>query len=171
MTGDERAVTGEAGEVLALCRARNWRLATAESCTGGLVAARLTDIPGASDVYVGGIVAYSDDVKRKQLAVPAETLQTYGAVSMETVAAMAAGVRRALNADIAVAVTGIAGPSGGTPEKPVGLVFISVDCVDGNSTGPAMMSGDREAIRNEATTAALYVLHRVLTDTATNTRA
>ena len=103
--------------VLDLCRGRGLSLATAESCTGGMVAARLTDVPGSSDVFVGGIVAYSDDVKARELDVPAETLAQHGAVSAETAAAMAEGARRRLGADVGVAVTGIAGPGGGTDSE------------------------------------------------------
>ncbi len=100
--------------VLELCRARGWTLATAESCTGGLVAARLTSVPGSSDVFVGSVVAYANDVKKRELGVSAETLERHGAVSAETAAEMAAGARVRLRADVAVAVTGVAGPGGGT---------------------------------------------------------
>jgi PncC family amidohydrolase len=160
-----------AAAVLEVCRRRGWTLATAESCTGGLVAARLTDVAGASDVYVGGVVAYADDVKRTQLAVPLETLRANGAVSAEAAAAMAAGVRRALAADVGVAVTGIAGPTGGTPDKPVGLVFISAESPDGEFAEELRLEGDRQAIREEATAAALRLLQRVLSQSATDARA
>src|SRR5262249_18509606 len=103
--------------VLDLCRERELTLAAAESCTGGLVAARLTSVPGSSAVFLGGVVAYSNAVKESQLGVPASVLEEHGAVSAETAAAMARGARARLGADIAVAVTGIAGPGGGTPEK------------------------------------------------------
>jgi PncC family amidohydrolase len=166
VTGDERAL---AEAVLELSRARGWTLATAESCTGGLVGARLTEVPGASDAYVGGIVAYSDDVKRAQLAVRAETLRQHGAVSAETAAEMATGARRALATDVAVAVTGVAGPGGGTPDKPVGLVYVTVESPDGDSTERLHLEGDRQAIRAQATDAALRLLHRHLTQTLTNT--
>jgi len=166
VTGDERAL---AEAVLDLSRARGWTLATAESCTGGLVGARLTEVPGASDAYVGGIVAYSDDVKRAQLAVRAETLRDHGAVSVETAAEMAAGARRALAADVAVAVTGVAGPGGGTPDKPVGLVYLAVKSPDGDFTERLHLEGDRQAIREQATDAVLRLLHRHLTQTRTNT--
>jgi PncC family amidohydrolase len=162
---DERAL---AEAVLALSRAREWKLATAESCTGGLVGAALTEVPGASAVYVGGIVAYSDDVKRAQLAVRAETLREYGAASGETAAEMATGARRVLAADVAVAVTGVAGPGGGTPDKPVGLVYVTVDSPDGDSTERLQLEGDRNAIREQAAHAALRLLHRHLTQTPTN---
>jgi nicotinamide-nucleotide amidase len=166
LTPDQRSL---AEAVLELCRAHGWTLATAESCTGGLVGARLTEVPGASDVYVGGVVAYSDDLKRSHLDVSDETLQQHGAVSAETAAAMAAGARRRLGADVCVAVTGIAGPGGGTPEKPVGLVFVAARSPDGDFAETLQLNGNRDAIRTEATENALRLLHRVLTQSAKNT--
>ncbi|MBM3679556.1 MAG: nicotinamide-nucleotide amidohydrolase family protein, partial [Actinobacteria bacterium] len=118
---DERSV-GEI--VLGLCRARGWTLGTAESCTGGLVAARLTDVPGSSDVYLGSIVAYANEIKRRELGVPEEVLERHGAVSAETAAALAHGARDRLGVDVAIGVTGIAGPGGAMPGKPVGLVHL-----------------------------------------------
>ena len=100
--------------VLDLCRERGWTLATAESCTGGLVAARLTSVPGSSDVFLGGIVSYANEVKIGELGVPAELIEEHGAVSAEVAAAMARGARERLGADVAVSVTGVAGPGGGT---------------------------------------------------------
>ena len=167
MTEDQRSL---AEAVLELCRALGWTLATAESSTGGHVGARLTDVPGASDVYVGGVVAYSDDVKRSHLDVSDETLRQHGAVSAETAAAMAAGARRRLGADVSVAVTGIAGPGGGTPEKPVGLVFIAVELPDGDSTEKLQLTGDRGTIRSGTTSAALRLVHRLLTQSTMNAR-
>lgn len=157
---DERGV---AEIVLEHARAAGLRVATAESCTGGLVGARLTDIPGSSDVYVGGVVAYSDELKRSALGVSNETLRAHGAVSAETAAAMAAGARARLGADVAVAVTGVAGPGGGTPEKPVGLVFVYAECPDGHSAWSGCLPGDREAVRNRATALALHLLRQLLT--------
>ena len=116
--------------VVDLLRERGLTLATAESCTGGLVATRITDVPGSSDVFVGSIVAYANEVKRERLGVPEDVLATHGAVSPETAAAMAVGAREALGADVAVSVTGVAGPGGGTDEKPVGLVYL-------HAVGPA----------------------------------
>ena len=113
---DERPVEAM---VLELCRERGLKLATAESCTGGLIAARLTEVAGASDVFVGGVIAYANEVKEQRLGVSPAVLREHGAVSAETVAAMAAGARAVLGADVAVADTGIAGPGGGTLEKPV----------------------------------------------------
>jgi len=125
---DERTI----GEIaLDLCRARGLTLATAESCTGGMVAARLTSVPGSSDVFVGGVVAYANTVKASELGVAQEVLDQHGAVSAETAAAMAHGVRARLGVDIGVAVTGVAGPGGGTEEKPVGLVFVHAVGPDG----------------------------------------
>ncbi len=147
--------------VLARCRAEGWTLATAESCTGGLVAARLTSIPGSSEVFVGGVVAYSNELKERQLGVPAETLRAHGAVSAETAAAMARGARERLGAEIAVSVTGIAGPGGGSAEKPVGLVYLCVASPGGERGIDFVVGGDRETVRGRATVAALHLLHGV----------
>ena len=148
--------------VLDLCRQQGLTLATAESCTGGIVAARLTDVPGASDVFRGGVVAYADDVKARELGVPDETLATHGAVSAETAAAMAAGARERLLADVAIAVTGIAGPGGGTAEKPVGLVFLHASGPDGEEARRFEFPGERDWIRTRAAVAALHLLRRLL---------
>ena len=148
--------------VLELCRARGWTLATAESCTGGLVAARLTSVPGASDAFVGSVVAYANEVKERELGVDAETLQHYGAVSAETAAAMAAGARERLRADVAVAVTGIAGPGGGTPEKPVGLVHVHAETPEASRGIEFTYGQDRDSIRRRATVASLHLLRRLL---------
>jgi len=151
--------------VLGLCRERDLRLATAESCTGGLVAARLTDVPGASDVFCGGIVAYADDLKLHQLGVPADVLAARGAVSAETAAAMAAGARERLGADVAVAVTGVAGPGGGTPEKPVGLVFFHASAPGGEQALRFEFPGERSWIRARSAVAALHLVRRLLEQT------
>jgi nicotinamide-nucleotide amidase len=156
---DERSVEEI---VLDLCRERGVTLATAESCTGGMVGARLTEIAGASDVFVGGVIAYANEVKEKRLGVPADVLREHGAVSAEVAAAMAAGARRELDADVAVADTGIAGPGGGSPEKPVGLVFVSVESPFGDATGRFQLPGDREAIRARTCALALHLLRRHL---------
>jgi len=151
-----------AAAVLALLRARGLRLAVAESCTGGLVEARLTAVPGASDVFTGGVVAYADAVKREQLGVPSEVLETHGAVSEESARAMAAGAARVFGAGCAVAVTGIAGPGGGTPDKPVGTVWIAA-LVDGSTTAlKRTFPGSREDIRRRSAQAALDLLRRRL---------
>jgi nicotinamide-nucleotide amidase len=164
---DERSV---AELVLERCRQLGLTLATAESCTGGLVAARLTDVPGSSDVFLGSVVAYSDEVKARRLAVSPETLARHGSVSAETAVAMAQGVRAELGADVSVAVTGVAGPDGGTPEKPVGLVYISAEAPAGASTERVVLPGDREAVRARATTLALHILRRLLSPPVTHAR-
>ncbi len=149
--------------VLDLCRARGWTLATAESCTGGMVAARLTSVPGSSDVFLGAVVSYANEVKERELGVSRETLDRYGAVSEETAAAMSAGVRERLGADVAVSVTGIAGPGGGTEDKPVGLVHVHAETPEASHGIQFTYGQDRESIRRRATVAALHLLRRVLT--------
>lgn len=119
-------------------------LATAESCTGGLVAHLITRIPGASDYFVGGVVSYSNSIKEQVLGVPAEILAHQGAVSPECALAMAQGVRRLMGAGIAVSTTGIAGPAGGSPEKPVGLVYIAVSGPRGDKVERLQWQGGRE---------------------------
>ncbi|MFL5959908.1 MAG: nicotinamide-nucleotide amidohydrolase family protein [Gaiellaceae bacterium] len=156
---DERRVEELA---LSLAAARGLRLATAESCTGGLVAARLTDVPGSSASFVGGVVAYADEVKRAELGVPEELLAEHGAVSPEVAAAMAEGVTRRLGADVAVAVTGIAGPDGGTPEKPVGRVHVHAAGPDGALARMLDLPGERHQVRLRATVTALHLLRRLL---------
>lgn len=148
--------------VLELCTVRGLTMATAESCTGGLVAARLTSVPGASDVFVGGIVAYSDDVKRAELGVSEDMLAEHGAVSAEVAAAMADGVRERLGADVGVAVTGVAGPGGGTPEKPVGLVHFHAAGPDGEESLRFDLPGEREWIRSRSAVVALHLTRRLL---------
>jgi nicotinamide-nucleotide amidase len=149
--------------VLELCRDRGWTLATAESCTGGLVAARLTGVPGSSDVFLGGIVAYADDVKERELGVPAALLADHGAVSAEVAEAMAHGARARLGADVAVAVTGIAGPDGGTAEKPVGLVYLHAEGPEGGAGREFSFPGDRASIRARSAVGALHLVRRLLT--------
>ena len=123
MSNDD--ITAAATRVLDLCRARKLKVATAESCTGGLVAAALTEIAGSSDVFDRGFVTYSNDAKQEILGVPPKTLTQHGAVSPETAAAMAQSTIARSRADLAVAVTGIAGPGGGSADKPVGLVYFA----------------------------------------------
>jgi competence/damage-inducible protein CinA-like protein len=149
--------------VLDLCRARGWTLATAESCTGGMVAARLTSVPGSSEVFLGSVVSYANEVKERELGVPRETLERHGAVSEETAAAMSAGVRARLGADVAVSVTGIAGPGGGTADKPVGLVHVHAETPETSHGIQFTYGQDRESIRRRATVASLHLLRRVLT--------
>ena len=156
---DERSI---AEIVLELCRGRGLTLATAESCTGGLVAARLTSIPGASDVFLGGVVAYADGAKEDGLGVPRAVLERHGAVSAEAAQAMAEGARERLGADVAVAVTGVAGPGGGSEEKPVGLVFVHASGPDGAEARRTELPGDREMVRGRATASALHLVRRLL---------
>ena len=151
--------------VLRLLLERGLTLATAESCTGGLVAACLTGVPGSSAVFAGGVVAYSDDVKMESLGVSEATLAERGAVSAETAAAMAAGARDRLGADVAVSVTGIAGPDGGSPDKPVGLVYLHAAGPMGERTLMLDLPGDRQTIRTRATVAALHLVRRLVTET------
>lgn len=157
---DERPIEAH---VLSLCRAKGLTLATAESETGGLVAARLTSIPGASEVFVGSVVAYANSVKEAALGVPAELLAAHGAVSAEVAEAMARGARARLGADVAVAVTGIAGPGGGTEGKPVGLVHLHAEGPDGGSARELTFPGDRESIRARSAVMALHLVRRLLT--------
>ena len=149
--------------VLALCRARGWTLATAESCTGGMVAERITSVPGASDVFAGSVVTYSNSSKHHLLGVSDDLLERHGAVSAEVAAAMAVGARMRVGADVGVAVTGIAGPDGGTPEKPVGLVFLHGASPDGERARELNLPGEREQIRRRSTVAALHLLRTLLT--------
>jgi nicotinamide-nucleotide amidase len=156
---DERPVEAL---VLDACRERGLTLATAESSTGGLVAARLTSVPGSSDVFLGAVVAYANEVKARELGVPAEMLERHGAVSAETAAAMAEGARARLGAEVAVAVTGIAGPGGGTPDKPVGRVYLHAEGPEGSLARRLDLPGDREAIRARTTVAALHLVRTLL---------
>ncbi|HEU5207196.1 MAG TPA: competence/damage-inducible protein A [Gaiellaceae bacterium] len=163
---DERSV---AEIVLDLCETRGLTLGTAESCTGGMVAARLTSIPGASEVFRGSVIAYSDDVKVAELAVPAELIAEHGAVSAEVATAMAKGVRERLGVDVGVAVTGVAGPGGGTETKPVGLVFVHASGPGAEKAVRTELPGDRDMIRGRATAASLHLLRRLLESRHTTT--
>ena len=149
--------------VLDAARELGLMLATAESCTGGLVAARLTSVPGSSDVFRGGIVAYSNDVKAAQAAVPEELLERYGAVSAAVAQALASGARLRLGADVGVGVTGVAGPGGGTPEKPVGRVYLHAEGPRGRGLARQLdLPGDRAAVRGRATAASLHLARALL---------
>ena len=132
-------------------------VATAESCTGGLVSAAIVSVPGASEVFHNGFITYCDEAKHRLLEVSQETLAKHTAVSAETAAEMAYGCTRAGQAELALAVTGLAGPGGGTPEKPVGTVYVSCCYRDRVLVQEYHFSGDREAIRNQATAAALQL--------------
>jgi nicotinamide-nucleotide amidase len=149
-----------AKRVLELCRAGGLHVATAESCTGGLVAAALTEIPGSSDVVDRGFVTYSDDAKRAMLGVPAATLKRYGAVSAPTAKAMAAGALKNSRADLAVSITGIAGPGGGSRQKPVGLVHFAAASRDGRRIARKRLYGDigRRRVRLRSVAEALALL-------------
>ena len=154
---------GELPEVVAgLLRQRGLTLALAESCTGGLLAERLTSVPGSSAFLERGYVTYSNRSKVELLGVDPAVLDSAGAVSAETAAAMAAGARRAANTDIGVAITGIAGPDGGTPEKPVGLVFIALDGKAGDRVRRVHFLGGRDRVRFQASQAALEMMRRGL---------
>jgi nicotinamide-nucleotide amidase len=122
-------------------------------------------VPGSSEVFVGAVVAYADEVKARELGVPRDVLERHGAVSAETAAAMAAGARERLGADVAVAVTGIAGPGGGSDEKPVGLVFLHAEGPEDSRSADFVFPGDRNSVRRRATVTALHQLRRLLQHT------
>jgi len=153
-----------AAVVLDALRAGRHRLGVAESCTGGMVAERVTSIPGASDSFIGGVVAYADVVKTAALKVPIETLEAHGAVSEETVRAMAEGAQRLFSADCTIAVTGIAGPGGGTPDKPVGTVWLATRVQTTTRAVKRVFPGDRDEVRRRAAQAALDLLRRLLAE-------
>ena len=145
-----------------LLRQRDATLAVAESCTGGMLGARLTAVPGSSQYFAGGFITYSNELKRKLLGVPAEMLESFGAVSAETAGAMAAGARERAGSSYAVSITGVAGPDGGTEEKPVGLVYLGIAGPEGDAVTQRRFIGDRERIRIFTTQAALDLLRRRL---------
>jgi nicotinamide-nucleotide amidase len=148
-----------AQSVLDACRKRGWHVATAESCTGGLVAGALTAIAGSSDVVERGFVAYSNEAKSELLGVPRQTIAAHGAVSAETAAAMAEGAVARAPVDLAISVTGVAGPGGGGPGKPVGLVILGLARRNGPSrTERHVFDGDRSAVRQAAVNSALSLL-------------
>lgn len=152
-----------AGVALDLCRRRRFSLSVAESCTGGLLGARLTSIAGSSDVFLGGVVAYSNQVKVRELGVSEELLERVGAVSEEVALAMAQGVCKRLGTHVAIGITGIAGPTGGTPDKPVGTVCIAVVAPDWRRSFRSWFPGDRAEVRFRASQAALDAVRRGLT--------
>lgn len=145
-----------------LLRQGQLTLAVAESCTGGLLGAHITDVPGSSDYFEGGVIAYSYEAKMHILGVPPQTLEQHGAVSPETVICMAKGVRELMQSDVALAITGIAGPTGATPEKPVGLVCIALSSTLGEDCQEYRWSGNRLQNRKWSVRAALEMLHRHL---------
>jgi len=147
-----------AENLVALLKARGLTCATAESCTGGGVGSAITSVAGSSAVFAGGVISYANEVKRDVLGVSQATLDTVGAVSSETAAQMAAGVRKLLGVDLAVSLTGIAGPDGGSAEKPVGLVWFGLATADGVRTEKAIFRGDRAKVREQAVMHALGML-------------
>lgn len=147
-----------AANLVSLLAARGLVCATAESCTGGAVGAAITAVPGSSAVFAGGVISYANEVKRDVLGVPADTLAAVGAVSPETAEAMAAGARALLKTDLAVSLTGIAGPDGGSAEKPVGLVWFGLATKGGVRTEKALFAGDRARVREQAVLHALGML-------------
>jgi nicotinamide-nucleotide amidase len=147
-----------AAVVLERCRHEGWRLAVAESCTGGLLGGRLTAVPGSSEVFVGGVIAYDDAVKRDLLGVPGPILERHGAVTEETAAAMALGAQRRFAVACALAVTGIAGPAGGTPEKPVGTVWLAARAGEAARVVRRVFPGPRDNVRARSAQAALDLL-------------
>ncbi len=149
--------------LIAVCKEKRVTLATAESCTGGMIAARITSVAGASAVFMGGVVSYANEVKREVLGVPQAVLEREGAVSGACAEAMAEGARVRLRVDVAVSVTGIAGPDGGTAQKPVGLVFFGIATAAGVSSERRQFSGDREAVRGQAAERALALLLETVT--------
>ncbi len=152
-----------AADVLDLCRARGLSLAVAESCTGGLVGERITRIPGSSDVFLGGVISYANEIKTSLLGVPAAMLRDHGAVSEEVARAMATGTRERTGAEIGLSVTGIAGPDGGTPEKPVGTVWIAVNFAGEVRASLLHSWGDRQEVRQRAAQAVLNLARKMLT--------
>ncbi len=139
-------------------RQRGWKLAVAESCTGGLIGHRLTNVPGSSEYYLGSVIAYAYEAKARLLGVSWDTMETHGAVSAETVAEMASGIRRALDAEVGLSVSGIAGPGGGMPDKPVGLTWIGLSAPEGDWTLRTVGQGDRIENKNHAAESALQFL-------------
>ena len=155
----DNTVEIKVGEML---RPLGLKLAVAESCTGGLVSHRITNVPGSSDYFLGGITAYAYEAKVKLLGVSWDTLTRYGAVSRETVLEMARGARSKLEADIGVSVSGIAGPGGGLPEKPVGLTWIGLSAGDSEEARSFVFPGDRLAVKEQAAEQALQMINEYL---------
>ncbi len=142
---------------------RGWMLAVAESCTGGLLGHRITSVSGSSAYFAGGVISYSNEAKERILGVLHETLVDHGAVSAETALAMARGARRLFRADMAVSVTGVAGPTGGTPEKPVGLVYLGLAVEGAELYERHVWEGDRAANKEQSAEAALKLMLEYLT--------
>lgn len=155
----EHNLESQAGEAL---RSHGWTLATGESCTGGLVAHLITEVAGSSEYFIGGVVAYSNPIKEAVLRVSPETLERLGAVSEQTAREMARGARAALGADVGLSVTGIAGPGGGTAEKPTGLTFVAVATPAWEAAERHVWQGDRHQNKLDSAQAALALLLRAL---------
>src|SRR5690606_8621052 len=151
-----------AAVVLEAARARGRTVAVAESCTGGLLGARITAVPGSSDVFLGGLICYADAAKTERAGVRAEVIARHGAVSEEVARALAAGAHARLGADVAVSVTGVAGPGGGTREKPVGTVWFATALGDEITSRKVMFGGERDEIRARAAQTALFLLLKAL---------
>jgi PncC family amidohydrolase len=143
-------------------RRRGWTLALAESCTGGLLGHRITNIPGSSDYFLGGVIAYAYEAKERLLDVGHNTLYEHGAVSRETALEMARGARSALGADVGLSVTGIAGPGGGLPDKPVGLTWIAVSMREGEWAERHLFEGDRHSNKVQSVEMAMRLLQKIL---------
>jgi len=162
----------EASQLLALCRKKKMMIATAESCTGGLIAALFTEIAGSSDVFERGFVTYSNEAKNELLGVPMQMINQFGAVSPQVAAAMAQGTLQNSHAGISVAVTGIAGPGGGSEDKPVGLVYLAAASRKGHPLSRKCLFGDigRSEVRKATLSAALELLNELLKDTQAENR-
>lgn len=154
--------TEYASELIKTLKSRGMKLATAESCTGGGIGQALTSVSGSSAVYLGGVISYDNSVKELLLGVPHEILLTVGAVSEETAVAMAKGVRKLLRADLAVSVTGIAGPNADGTNKPVGLVYVAVASESQTIVSENHFSGDREAVREQTIVKALQMVLQMI---------
>lgn len=159
---------GEAPEMVLgqSLRERGWTLAVAESCTGGLFCHRITNVPGSSEYFLGGVVAYAYEAKERLLGVEHNTLYQYGAVSRETALEMARGARTAFGADVGLSITGIAGPGGGLPEKPVGLTWIAVSMREGEWAEHYLFEGDRHANKAQSAESAMALLQKILNESA-----
>ncbi len=160
--GGEVPETGMLGRLAKGLATRGWMVATAESCTGGLVAKLLTDVPGASRYFRGGVVAYDNEIKADVLEVPRKDLERHGAVSEAVALAMAGGVKRRLGSDVGLAVTGIAGPDGGTGEKPVGMVCIALAHPGGALARTCHFGGSRDEVRQASAQAVLTLLQQLI---------
>jgi PncC family amidohydrolase len=147
-------------------RERGWTLALGESCTGGLLGHRITNVPGSSDYFLGGVVAYAYEAKERLLSVEHNTLYKHGAVSRETALEMARGARSAFGADVGLSVTGIAGPAGGLPEKPVGLTWVAVSMREGEWAESYLFEGDRHANKVHSAESAMGLLKKILEEMA-----